>query len=122
MSSSHAASKKLYFSLIAKKRQGGGKQMQEKQMPESRKKCDLIPIYKEREDVRSCGSYRSVKLLEHGMKVIERIFEKWLRNVRIDEMQMGVHAWKRNYQCYVSTETGVGKMQNSRKEIVCDAC
>ena len=35
------------------------------------------------------GSYRSVKLLEHGMKVVERIFEKRLRKqIKIDEIQM----------------------------------
>ena len=50
----------------------------------------MIPIYKDKGNVRSCGSCRSVKILEHGMKVIETIFEKQLRNVvRIDEMQMG---------------------------------
>ena len=51
---------------------------------------DLIPIFKGKGDVRSCENYRSIKLLEHGMKVIERIFEKRLRKVvKLDEMQMG---------------------------------
>jgi len=59
-------------------------------MPESWKKSDLIPVYKGKGDVRSCGNYRSIKLLEHGMKVIERVFVKRLRTViDIDEMQMG---------------------------------
>ena len=43
-------------------------------MPESWRKSDLIPIFKGKGDVRSRGNYRSIKLLEHGMKVIERIF------------------------------------------------
>ena len=47
-----------------------------KKMPESWKKSNLLPIYHGKEDARSCGNYRSIKLLEHGMKVIERIFEK----------------------------------------------
>ena len=59
-------------------------------LPESWRKSDLIPIYKGKGDAKSCGSYRSVKLLEHGMKVIERVFEKRLRKVvDVDEMQMG---------------------------------
>jgi len=59
-------------------------------MPESWKKSDLIPVYKGKGDVRSCGNYRSIKLLEHGMKVIERVFVKRLRKVvDIDKMQMG---------------------------------
>ena len=49
-----------------------------------------MPIYKGKGDARSCGSYRSVKLLEHDMKIVEKIFEKQLRNVtKIAEMQLG---------------------------------
>ena len=37
-----------------------------------------------------CGSYRGVKLLEHGMKVIERVIERRLRStIEINEMQCG---------------------------------
>ena len=37
-----------------------------------------------------CGSYRAVKLLEHGMKVLERVVERRLRRkVNIDNMQFG---------------------------------
>ena len=59
-------------------------------MPKSWRKSDLIPIYRGKGEVRLRGSYGSVKFLEHGIKVIERIFEKGLRNViRVDEIQMG---------------------------------
>ena len=59
-------------------------------MPESWRKSDLISIFKGKGDVRSCGNYRSIKLLEHGMRVIERIFERRLRKiVKLDEMQVG---------------------------------
>jgi hypothetical protein len=51
----------------------------------------LVPIYKGKGDVRECGSYRGVKLLEHGMKILERILEKRLRQIiNIDEMQCGI--------------------------------
>ena len=36
----------------------------------------LVPLYKHKGDVRDCGAYRGVKLLEHGMKVMERLFER----------------------------------------------
>lgn len=37
-----------------------------------------------------CGSYRAIKLLEHAMKVVERVLEQRLRDmVNIDEMQCG---------------------------------
>lgn len=50
----------------------------------------LVPVYKGKGDVRECGSYRGVKLLEHGMKVLERILDKRLRQrIKVDEMQFG---------------------------------
>ena len=50
----------------------------------------LIPIFTGKGDVRLCGNYRSIKLLEHGIKVIERIFERNLwKVVKLDEMKMG---------------------------------
>ena len=36
----------------------------------------LILIYKGKGDPMECGSYRAVKLLEHGMKVLERVVER----------------------------------------------
>ena len=47
-------------------------------MRESWKKRELVPLYKMRDDARSCGNYKSVKLLKHKMKVIEQIFEERL--------------------------------------------
>ena len=37
-----------------------------------------------------CGSYRGTKLLEHAMKVVERIFEHRIRQqIEVDNMQFG---------------------------------
>jgi len=37
-----------------------------------------------------CGSYRRIKLLEHSMKVLERIFEHRIRQqIDIDDMRFG---------------------------------
>jgi hypothetical protein len=50
----------------------------------------LVPLYKGKGDVWDCGAYRGVKLLEHAMKVVERVFLMRLRKmVEIDEMQCG---------------------------------
>ena len=40
----------------------------------------MVPIFKGRGDIRKCSCYGAVKLLEHGMKVVERVFDKrlWL--------------------------------------------
>jgi len=38
-----------------------------------------------------CGSYRVIKLLEHAMKVVERIFENRIQQqIDIDDMQFGL--------------------------------
>jgi len=50
----------------------------------------VIPIFKGKGDPMDCGSYRAVKLLEHTMKLMERILESRIREqVNIDEMQFG---------------------------------
>ena len=59
-------------------------------IPEDWRHSVLVPLYKGKGDVRDCGAYRGVKLLEHGMKVVERVFERKLRNmVTVNEMQCG---------------------------------
>ena len=48
----------------------------------------IIQIFKVNGDIRNCCCYRAVKLLEHGMKVVERVLEKRPdRIVTVDEMQ-----------------------------------
>ena len=36
-------------------------------------------IFKGKGDVMSCGSYRGVKLLEHGIKIVKRVLERRIR-------------------------------------------
>ena len=40
-------------------------------MPDEWKTSVIVPIFKGKGDVMSCGSYRRVKLLEHAMKIVE---------------------------------------------------
>jgi hypothetical protein len=50
----------------------------------------MVSVYKGKGDALDCGSYRGIKLLEHAMKVFERVVEKRLRgSVEIDDMQFG---------------------------------
>ena len=50
----------------------------------------FVPIFKGMGDIRNCSCYRAVNLLEHGMKVVEKVLEKRLRRiVSVDEMQFG---------------------------------
>ena len=49
-----------------------------------------VPIIKGKANIRNCSCYGAVKLLEHGMMVVERVLEKTLcRIVSVDEMQFG---------------------------------
>jgi len=55
----------------------------------------LVSIYKGKGDAMECGSYRGVKLLEHALKVFERVIESRVRRkVDIDAMQFGFRAGK----------------------------
>ena len=59
-------------------------------MPHDWRMSTVVPIYKKKGSVMDCASYRGVKLLEHRMKVAERLLEKRLRRlVKVDQMQFG---------------------------------
>jgi hypothetical protein len=64
--------------------------VREGRIPSDWQKSVLIPVYKGKGDPMDCGSYRAIKLLEHAMKTVERVFERRIRKqVKIDDMQMG---------------------------------
>ena len=64
-------------------------------MPESWKRSTVVPLYKGKGNVLECGNYCTIKLLEHGTKVMERVFKKILRKmVEIREEQYGFVAGK----------------------------
>ena len=45
-------------------------------MPAERALGIMVPIFKWKNDIRNCSCYRAETLLEHGMKVVERVLEK----------------------------------------------
>jgi len=50
----------------------------------------VLPIYKGKGDPMEYGSYRGIKLLEHAMKVVEKIFEHRIRQqIDTNDMQFG---------------------------------
>ena len=59
-------------------------------MPDEWRYSVLVPLYKGKGDTRDCGAYRGVKLLEHGMKIVERVLERRIREtVDVNEIQCG---------------------------------
>ena len=59
-------------------------------MPDEWKTSVVVPIFKGKGDVMSCGSYSGVKLLEHAMKIVERVLERQIRTlINLNKMQFG---------------------------------
>jgi len=53
-------------------------------------KSVVLPVYNGKGDPLECGSYRRIKLLEHDMKVVERIFEYRIwQQIEIGDVQLG---------------------------------
>ena len=62
-------------------------------VPENWNRSWMVNVYKGKGDATTCGSYRGIKLLQHAMKVLERVIEGRLRKiVKIDSMQFGFMA------------------------------
>ena len=62
-------------------------------IPEDWSRSWMVNVYKGKGDALTCGSYRGIKLLEHAMKVLERVIEGRVRKiVKIDDMQFGFMA------------------------------
>ena len=62
----------------------------EERMPEEWRKSYLIPIYKQKGDILECGNYRGIKLMEHALKLLERVIDRRVRElVEIKDIQFG---------------------------------
>ena len=54
------------------------------------RKSWIVKVYKGKGDALECGSYQGIKLLDHVMKVLERVIEKRVRSkVSIYDVQFG---------------------------------
>ena len=53
--------------------------LKEGTIPNDWSKSWMVSIYKGKGDALDCGSYRGIKLLEHVMKLLERIIEVHIR-------------------------------------------
>ena len=80
----------------------------------------VVPIYK-KGSVMDCASYRSVKLLEHGMKVVERLLEKRLRRlVKVDQMQFGFMSGKSTVDAiFILRRMQKSYLEKKRKLFIC---
>ena len=59
-------------------------------MPDEWKTSVLVPIFKAKGDVISCGAHSEVKLLKRAMKIAERVQERRIQTlINLDKMRFG---------------------------------
>ena len=64
--------------------------VKEEKMPSNWEMSVIINCFKGKGDAVECGIFRGLKLLDHLMKIFERVIEKYIREaVNIDDMQFG---------------------------------
>ena len=64
--------------------------VKEEKVPSDREMSVIINCFKGKGDAVERGNFRGLKLLDHLMKVFERVIEKYIREaVNIDDMQFG---------------------------------
>ena len=50
-------------------------------MPDEWKTTVIVSIFKAKGDVMSSGSYRGVRLLEHAMKIVEKVLKRRIQTL-----------------------------------------
>ena len=72
-------------------------------VPEDWSRSWMVNVYKGKGDALSCGSFRDIKLLEHAMKVLERVIKGRVRKIaKIDSMQFGFMAgWSKTDAIFI---------------------
>ena len=80
-------------------------------IPEDWSRSWLVNVYKGKGDALECGSYRGIKLVEHAMKILERVIERRVRNVvKIDSMQFGFMAGEKHNRCNFHCSPATGEI------------
>ena len=90
-------------------------------MPKEWRRSVLVPIFKNKGYVQSCGNYRGIKLMSHTMKLWERVVEARLRaEVNICEQQYGFMTKKSTTDATVfALMMLIEKYRESQRELHC---
>ena len=92
-------------------------------MPGEWKTSVVMPIFEEKGGVMSCGSYRAVKLLEHAMKIVERVLERRIRTpINLNKMQFTYMPGERNSGCDIHCKKNAGGKSKEGQQVVCVFC
>ena len=80
----------------------------------------LIRIYKNKGDAQCCGNYRGIKLMNHTMKIWERIIEARLRDrLEISKQQYGFMPGKGTTDAMFALRMLMEKYREGQKELHC---
>ena len=84
-------------------------------------KTSTVLIYKKKGSVMDYAIYRGLKLLEHGMKVVERLLEKRLRRlVKVDQIQFGFMPGKSTMNAiFILRKMQESYLEKNRKLFIC---
>src|SRR3989441_2857558 len=78
----------------------------------------MVNVYKGKGNTLECSSYRGIKLLDHVLKVLERVLEAWLRKtVKIDDMQFGFSPGKGTTDAIFIVRLVQEKLLGKQKEL-----
>ena len=87
-------------------------------MPDEWKTSVIVPIFKGKGDLMSCGSYREVKLLEHAVKLVERVLERRIRTLlNFNEMQFGFMPGKETVNAIFIVRRMLEQYQKKNKKL-----
>lgn len=90
----------------------------ERKISEDSKISVIVPVYKGKGNPLERESYRAIKVIEHGMKVIEWVLEIRLREqVKTDNMQFGFTPGKSTTYAVFICETGSEKFRAKNKKL-----
>ena len=65
------------------------------QMPEEWEQSEIVPMSRQKGDPVECGNIIGIRLLDHGMKMFEKILERRLRKlITVNNMQFGFSSGK----------------------------
>ena len=89
-------------------------------MPEEWRRSVLIPIYKHKGDAQCCGNYRGIKLMNHTMKIWERIIETRLRDrAEISKQQYRFMPGKGTTDAMFALRMLMKKYREGQRELHC---
>ena len=89
-------------------------------MPEEWRRSVLIPIYKKKGDAQCSGNCRGIKLMNHTMKLWERIIKARLRDrVEINKQQYGFMPGKGTTDAMFALRMLMEKYREGQRELHC---